>query len=115
TSFRSRGEIPLRQRAAAVRLLQRRAAALRWDVDDLLHRAAGGVGRRGADRQLRDLHSTGCIRMRVFVVAMILAAACGDEAPRPAVRTPIAVEYVRGDSLAIHEQPRDDAPVIARY
>jgi TonB family protein len=53
--------------------------------------------------------------MRAFVVAMILAAACADEAPRPAVRTPIAVEYVRGDSLAIHEKPSDDAPVIARY
>ena len=53
--------------------------------------------------------------MRVLVVAMILAAACADEARRPAVRTPIAVEYVRGDSLATHEKPRDEAPVIARY
>jgi TonB family protein len=54
--------------------------------------------------------------MRAFVVALILAAACADEAPQgPAMRTPIAVEYVRGDSLDIHEKPRDDAPVIARY
>lgn len=52
--------------------------------------------------------------MRVLAI-LILLAACADEAPRPAVRTPIAVEYVRGDSLAIHEKPSDDAPVIARY
>lgn len=54
--------------------------------------------------------------MRWFAVALILAAACSDEAPRaPEVRTPIAVEYVRADSLAIHAKPSDDAPVIARY
>jgi len=53
--------------------------------------------------------------MRAFAIALILAAACADEAPRPAVRTPIAVEYVRGDSLDIHEKPSDSAPVIARY
>ena len=53
--------------------------------------------------------------MRVLAMALVLAAACADEAPRQPVRAPIAVEYVRGDSLAIHEKPRDDAPVIARY
>ena len=54
--------------------------------------------------------------MRVFVVALLLAVACANEAPRePAPRTPIAVEYVRGDSVAVHAQPRDDAPVVARY
>jgi TonB family protein len=52
--------------------------------------------------------------MRVLLI-LILLAACADEPPRPAVRTPIAVEYVRGESLAIHEKPSDDAPVIARY
>ena len=54
--------------------------------------------------------------MRVLAMALILAAACADEEPRgPAVRAPIAVEYVRGDSLEIREKPSDSAPVIARY
>ena len=52
----------------------------------------------------------------VWPIALVLAAACANEPPRPpATRTPIAVEYVRGDSLAIHATPSDDAPVIARY
>ena len=53
--------------------------------------------------------------MRRFAVAVIVAAACAKEAPPPAERTPIAVEYVRGDALAIHAAPSDSAPVIARY
>jgi uncharacterized protein YgiM (DUF1202 family) len=54
--------------------------------------------------------------MRWFAAALVLAAACADEAPRaPKVRTPIAVEYVRGDSLVVHARPFEDAPVITRY
>lgn len=54
--------------------------------------------------------------MRVVLAAIVLAAACAGEAPRaPAVRTPIAVEYVRGDSVAIHVEPSDGSPEIARY
>jgi TonB family protein len=54
--------------------------------------------------------------MRVIAVALVLAAACAKEPPpEPPARTPIAVEYVRGDSLAIHGSPSDNAPVIARY
>jgi len=53
--------------------------------------------------------------MRVLL-ALLLLAACANETPRPpATRAPIAVEYVRGDSLAIHATPSDAAPVIARY
>lgn len=54
--------------------------------------------------------------MRWMAAALVLAAACADETPRaPKVRAPIAVEYVRGDSLAIHETPSGDAPVVTRY
>jgi uncharacterized protein YgiM (DUF1202 family) len=57
--------------------------------------------------------------MRLFVIATILAAACAQEAPTTtdsaARRMPVAIEYVRADSLAIHAAPRDDAPVVARY
>ena len=54
--------------------------------------------------------------MRALLAVVLLAAACADEAPAPPpARTPIAVEYVRGDSLAIHATPSDDAPVVARY
>ena len=54
--------------------------------------------------------------MRVFVVALLLAVACANETPRePAPRVPIAVEYVRGDSVAIHAAPDDGSPVVARY
>jgi len=54
--------------------------------------------------------------MRAFAAAMLLAVACANETPRPpAPRTPIAIEYVRGDALAIHEKPSDGSPVIARY
>jgi TonB family protein len=53
--------------------------------------------------------------MRALAVLLLLAA-CANETPRPpATRVPIAVEYVRGDSLTIHATPSDDAPVIARY
>jgi uncharacterized protein YgiM (DUF1202 family) len=52
----------------------------------------------------------------IAVVALVLAVACNDEVPRPArVRAPVAVEYVRADSLAIHEKPSADAPVVTRY
>jgi uncharacterized protein YraI len=54
--------------------------------------------------------------MRGFAVALLLAVACANETPRePTPRTPIAVEYVRGDSLAIYASPSDGAPVVARY
>ena len=54
--------------------------------------------------------------MRALAVAMLFAVACANEPPRkPAMRTPIAIEYVRGDALAIHAKPSDGAPVIARY
>jgi TonB family protein len=54
--------------------------------------------------------------MRVLVVALAFAAACAKEPPPdPPARTPIAVEYVRGDSLAIHASPSDASPVVARY
>ena len=54
--------------------------------------------------------------MRVAVVALVLAAACAKEPPPdPPARTPIAVEYVRGDALAIHASPSDASPVVARY
>jgi len=54
--------------------------------------------------------------MRLLVAATIFAVACANEAPKaPPERTPIAVEYVRADSLAIHARPSADAPVIARY
>ena len=50
-------------------------------------------------------------------LALLLLAACAKEAPpAPPVRTPIAVEYVRGDdALEIHAAPSNSAPVIARY
>jgi len=54
--------------------------------------------------------------MRAVVVALALAVACAKEpAPEPPARTPIAVEYVRGDALAIHATPSDASPVVARY
>lgn len=53
--------------------------------------------------------------MRVVVVALLLAAACANEPREPAPRVPIAVEYVRGDSLAVHATPSDAAPIVARY
>ncbi|HEY6138377.1 MAG TPA: SH3 domain-containing protein [Thermoanaerobaculia bacterium] len=52
----------------------------------------------------------------VVVVALALTVACAKEPPRePPPRTPVAVEYVRGDSLAIHASPSEAAPVVARY
>ncbi|HEV2721918.1 MAG TPA: TonB family protein [Thermoanaerobaculia bacterium] len=49
-------------------------------------------------------------------IALLLLAACAREAPQATpVRTPVAVEYVRGDTLEIHAAPSDSAPVIARY
>jgi len=54
--------------------------------------------------------------MRMAAIALLLLAACAKEAQQaPAVRTPVAVEYVRGDALEIHATPSDGAPVIARY
>lgn len=54
--------------------------------------------------------------MRRFAIALVVLAACADEAPRvEKVRAPIAVEYVRGDSLAIHEKPSNDSLVVTRY
>jgi uncharacterized protein YgiM (DUF1202 family) len=54
--------------------------------------------------------------MRWVAVALVVLAACADETPRPPkVRAPIAVEYVRGDALAIHEKPSKDSPEVARY
>ena len=54
--------------------------------------------------------------MRAVMAAILFAVACAKEPPRePPARTPIAVEYVRGDSLAIHASPSDASPVVARY
>ena len=53
--------------------------------------------------------------MRTAIALLLLAACAKEMPPAPPVRTPIAVEYVRGDSLEIHAAPNDGAPVIARY
>ncbi len=53
--------------------------------------------------------------MRSAIALLLLAACAKDAPPGPPVRTPIAVEYVRGDALAIHAAPSDSAPVITRY
>lgn len=57
--------------------------------------------------------------MRIFAIALLLLAACESETPRTtdtaAMRTPVAVEYVRADTLAVHAKPSDDAPVVAHY
>lgn len=58
--------------------------------------------------------------MRTIAVALLLlAGACADEVPQATDsaegRTPVAVEYVRADSLAIRAKPSDDAPVVAHY
>ena len=57
--------------------------------------------------------------MRKLIVAAALLAACANETSRTtdsaAARVPVAVEYVRADSLAIHATPSDATPVVARY
>lgn len=54
-----------------------------------------------------------------YLALLALAAACANDPPQATdtatARQPVAIEYVRADTLAIHAQPNDGAPVVARY
>lgn len=55
---------------------------------------------------------------RFLALAVLLFAACGNETPAVTAtkaRTPIAIEYVRADTLQVHAKPFDDSPVTAQY
>ena len=53
---------------------------------------------------------------RCAALAVLLLAACGNDAPPPApARTPVAIEYVRADALRVHARASDASPVVAQY
>jgi len=56
---------------------------------------------------------------RFAVLAVVLLAACNNEMPATtdstAARMPVAIEYVRADSLQVHARPSDDAAVVSTY
>ena len=56
--------------------------------------------------------------MKKLAIALLLLAACSDEPPQASTesaRMPIAIEYVRADSLPVYAAPNDDSPVLTRY
>jgi hypothetical protein len=56
--------------------------------------------------------------MRWVMMAVLLLAACGGEAPTTETtdtRLPVSVDYVRGSALKIHARPDDAAPVMSTY
>jgi uncharacterized protein YgiM (DUF1202 family) len=58
------------------------------------------------------------MKRSLMMIAFVLLAACNSEPATPVAtntRAPIAVEYVRGIDLKIHEKPDDKAAVVTTY
>jgi len=55
---------------------------------------------------------------RLLAAAALLLAACAKPEPpagEPPTRTPVAIEYVKGAELPVHEKPDAASPVITKY